>query len=165
MKKIIVSILFLITTTLIMLNRNTALYINNSVLHFILLCIAVITFILILGQISRTLKSKKSQVFSAFIAVLLCFTYAFLRWGGDWKTQKILYQNTQIQNKTIDYQLRADRFAFGYKKRIICRNRIAPGFDWTTDIDTAKINHSQWKRVNLLINEMKLTRPESYSLY
>jgi hypothetical protein len=161
MKKIIVSILSLISITLLLLNRYTDLYINNSMLHFVILCIATITFVLILAQALGKLKSKRSQLLTLFIVVALCSIHAFLNWGGDWKTQKILYQNTEKTNKTIDFQLRGDRFAFGYKKRIICRNRILPGFDWTTDIDTTKINHNQWKKLDLFINEMKLTKQGS----
>lgn len=77
-------------------------------------------------------------------------------WGGDWKTQTVLYQNIANSNKTIEFQMRGDRFSFGYKKRIINRLKLFPGFDWTTEIDTAAIDHKQWKKLNLYVNEMAL---------
>ena len=90
----------------------------------------------------------------------LCFIQSFLTWGGDWKTQTILYKNLTNENKTIEFQMRGDRFSFGYKKRVINRLKLLPGFDWTTDIDTTTINHRQWRKINLYVNEMKFTSKE-----
>lgn len=42
--------------------------------------------------------------------------------------------------------MRGDRFSFGYKRQIINRLKILPGFDWTTNIDTTTLNHSEWKK-------------------
>lgn len=155
MKNLSIYLLFLITAFLIFMNRYTAFYINNSLLHFILLLIASITFIFITGLAFGKLKSTKSRFLTTLIVAVLCFIKSFLTWGGDWKTQTILYRNISNGNKTIEFQMRGDRFSFGYKKRIINRLKLFPGFDWTTDIDTAKINHKQWKELNLYVNEMK----------
>lgn len=155
MKNLSIYLLFLITAFLIFMNRYTAFYINNSLLHFILLLIASITFIFITGLAFGKLKSTKSRFLTTLIVAVLCFIKSFLTWGGDWKTQTILYRNISNGNKTIEFQMRGDRFSFGYKKRIINRLKLFPGFDWTTDIDTAKINHKQWKKLNLYVNEMK----------
>lgn len=165
MKKIVITILFVITSTLILMHSYTPFYINSALVHYILLCIAVITFIFIITQIFGILKSKISQILIVFIIAVLCFIHAFLSWGGDWKTQRVLYQNTKNSNQTIDFQMRGDHFAIGYKKRIICRKRILPGFDWNTDIDTAVINKNQWKRVDLYVNELKLASEPYYNLY
>ncbi|BDU25720.1 hypothetical protein [Flavobacterium sp. GSB-24] len=155
MKTLMINIAFVLTSLLLFLNRYTALYINNSIIHFILLLVAAISFIFIAGQLFGKLQTTKSRLVTILIVGCLCFIQSFLTWGGDWKTQTILYQNKVNFNKTIEFQMRGDRFSFGYKKRVINRLKLFPGFDWTTDVDTAKINSRQWKKVNLYVNEMK----------
>lgn len=157
MKPIILWLVFLITSALLFLNRYTDLYINDSTIHFILLLIASVTFALIAGHVLGKLETVKSKLIAIVIVGALCFIHAFLTWGGDWKTQTILYRDKVNDNKTIEFQLRGDRFSFGYKKRVINRLKLFPGIDWTTNVDTAKINHEQWKKINLYVNEMKFT--------
>ncbi|WP_291287486.1 hypothetical protein [Flavobacterium sp.] len=156
MKTTILYVLFLITTALTLVNRYTPFYINNSILHFIILFMAALTFVLIIGQLVRKLKRSRSQLLAFLIVGVLCFIKSFLTWGGDWKTQTILYKNLTNDSKTIEFQMRGDRFSFGYKKRVINRLKLFPGFDWTTNVDTTTINHMQWKKMNLYVNEMKL---------
>ncbi|MWB92937.1 hypothetical protein GON26_01045 [Flavobacterium sp. GA093] len=155
MKTTILYVLFLITTALTLINRYTSFYINNSILHFIILFIAALTFVFIIGQLVGKLKKTKSQLLVFIIVGVLCFIKSFLTWGGDWKTQTILYKNLTNDNKNIELQMRGDRFSFGYKKRVVNRLKLFPGFDWTTDIDTTTIDHKHWKKMNLYVNEMK----------
>ncbi|MRX41656.1 hypothetical protein GJU43_20425 [Flavobacterium sp. LC2016-23] len=155
MKNLILYIAFLISATLLFMNRYTDLYINNSIVHFILLVLASITFIFILGQAFGKLKTTKSKLFTIVIIGIVCFIHSFLTWGGDWKTQTILYRNISNDNRTVEFQMRGDRFSFGYKKRIINRLKLVPGFDWTTAIDTAAINHKEWQKQNIYVNEMQ----------
>jgi len=156
MKTAILYLLFIITTTLTLVNRYTAFYINNSTLHFAIFFIAALTFVFIIAQLIGKLKSYRSQLTTFVIVGILCFIRSFLTWGGDWKTQTILYQNLSNKNKTIEFQMRGDRFSFGYKKRVINRLKLFPGFDWNSDIDTTTINRTQWKKINVYVNEMKL---------
>ena len=155
MKNITIYILFFITTMLLLINRYTPLYINNSLLHFIILFISAVTFTFIIGVIFEKLKTLKSRLLIVLVVGIICFIHFFLSWGGDWKTQTILYRHQTNDHKNIEFQMRGDRFSFGYKKRVINRLKLLPGFDWTTDIDTATIDHRQWKKMNLYINEMK----------
>ncbi|GEP51059.1 hypothetical protein FNO01nite_17310 [Flavobacterium noncentrifugens] len=155
MKHIAIYILFAISTSLIMMNRYSPLYINNSTVHFTVLFIAVASFIIMVGHFFGKLKSNRSILFTYLMVGVLCYLKSFLTWGGDWKTQTVVYQNTINPNRTIEFQMRGDRFAFGYKKRIIERLKIIPAFDWTTDIDTTAINPLQWERLDLDVNEMK----------
>lgn len=155
MKTTILYVLFFITTALTLVNRYTSFYINNSILHFIILFISALTFVFIIGQLVGKLKRSRSQLLAFIIVGVLCFIKSFLTWGGDWKTQTILYTNLTNDNKTIEFQMRGDRFSFGYKKRVVNRLKLFPGFDWTTDIDTATIDHKHWKKMNLYVNEMK----------
>lgn len=155
MKTTILYVLFFITTALTLVNRYTSFYINNSILHFIILFISALTFVFIIGQLVGKLKRSRSQLLAFIIVGVLCFIKSFLTWGGDWKTQTILYTNLTNDSKNIEFQMRGDRFSFGYKKRVVNRLKLFPGFDWTTDIDTATIDHKHWKKMNLYVNEMK----------
>lgn len=155
MKTLLLCLLFLLSAALLLLNRYTDLYINNSMVHFALLLFAAIAFIFIVGQIFGKLKTRKSRLLTIVIIGVLCSLKSFLTWGGDWKTQTILYRNKSNDKKTIEFQMRGDRFSFGYKKRVINRLKLFPSIDWTTDIDTSKIDHKQWKKINQYVNEMK----------
>lgn len=155
MKTTLLYVLFLITAALMLVNRYTPFYINNSILHFIILFIAALTFVFIASQLFGKLKRSRSQLLAFIIVGVLCFIKSFLTWGGDWKTQTILYKNLTNDNKNIEFQMRGDRFSFGYKKRVVNRLKLFPGFDWTTDIDTTTIDHKDWKKMNLYVNEMK----------
>lgn len=155
MKKAIIYTIFLSTSALILLNRYTALYINNSIVHFIILYACALSLFFIIGRFMGKLKSLKSRIVTSLFVTLSCFIKAFLTWGGDWKTQNILYQNINNPHKTIEFQMRGDRFSFGYKKRIVKRTKLFPAFDWTTDIDTAAINAKEWKKNQIYVNEMK----------
>lgn len=158
MKKFHISLylLFIISALIILLNRYTDLYLTDYRVHFFFLFFAASSFVVIIGHLFNKLKTNKS-IISTFIAVgAICFLKAFFTWGGDWKTQNRLYQNIEHKEKSIDIQLRADKFAFGYKQRVIAIYQVAPFIQWTTDIDTNKIDSSKWKRVDLFLNEMKL---------
>jgi len=159
MKHIIIYILFAVSATLILLNRYTPLYINSSILHYCLLFIAAATFIITLGHLFGKLKTSRSILITFLIVAVVCFLKAFLTWGGDWKTQTILYTSTENDNRVIEYQMQGNRFAFGYRKRIINRLKIAPLIDWTTDIDTVGLKSTQWKRVGKNVNELGLEVP------
>lgn len=159
MKHIIIYILFAISATLVLLNRYTPLYINNSLLHYCLLFIAAATFIITVGHLFDKLRTGKSILATFILVAVICFIKAFLTWGGDWKTQTILYTSTENDNRAIEYQMRANRFTFGYRKRIINRLKIVPLIDWTTDIDTVGLKSTQWKRVSKNVNELNLEVP------
>lgn len=156
MKTILLYLTFLVATTLLFLNRYTALYINNSVIHLALIIIAIVTLSFIIGKFFGKLKSMQSKLLSILLISLLCFAKAFLTWDGDWKTQIILYHNLANKNITIDFQMQDNRFTFGYKKRITKRLKLFPGFDWITDVDTATLNVREWKKMNLSVNELHL---------
>lgn len=149
-------IIFIISTAVIILNRYTALYINDYRVHFFFLFFTVSSLVLIVGQFLKKLNNTISIVLTFIITGILCAMTAFLTWGGDWKTQTILYQNIKNKKQTVNFQLRADRFAFGYKKRIVAVEHLAPFMDWTTDIDTIDLDRSKWKKTDIELNEMKL---------
>lgn len=162
MKKLHLSlyIIFAFTATIILLNRYTDLYLTDYRVHFFFLFLAAASFVVIVGHLFKKLRTNKSIIITFIVIGILSFLKAFFTWGGDWKTQNRLYENIENKNKTIDVQLRADKFSFGYKKRVIAIYNISPYIQWNTDIDTTKIDETKWKRVDLYLNEMQLPAQE-----
>ena len=158
MKKnhLFIYILFLITATIVLLNRYTAFYINDYRVHFLFDFLAAASLVIIIGHLFKKLRTNTSIIITFIVVGILVFLKAFFTWGGDWKTQTILYRNIENKNKTINFQLRADKFSFGYKKRVACIDKLAPFMEWTTDVDTMLIDKSKWEKLNIRVNEMKL---------
>lgn len=156
MKHLPLYLLFAITAILVLLNRYTPLYISDYRIHFLMLFLAAATFVVIMGHRFDKLKTTKSIAIVFVVVGIACFLKAYLSWGGDWKTQVILYENVANTNKTINYQMRGDRFSFGYKKRVVEIKKIVPTIEWTTDIDTLLMDKTQWKKVDKQINELGL---------
>ncbi|WP_291086620.1 hypothetical protein [Flavobacterium sp. BFFFF1] len=150
--------LFVITASIVLLNRFTSFYINDYRVHFFFLFFAASSFVIIAGRLFKKLQSRRSVIVTCIVIAALCFVRGFLTWSGDWKTQTVLYESNTDKNKTINIQLRGDRFAFGYKERVIGVYRIAPFMDWVADVDTTNIDHSKWKRLDLQLNEMGLPK-------
>jgi hypothetical protein len=151
-----IQIIFVISASIILLNRYTQFHINDYRVHFFFLFFAVSSLVIIIGQFLKKLQNKWSIIL-VFIGIgILCVLKAFFTWGGDWKTQILLYRNIENKSQTINYQLRGDRFAFGYKKRVVGIYHLAPFMEWTTDVDTLHLDKSKWEKLNLQVNEMKL---------
>ncbi|HEX8269869.1 MAG TPA: hypothetical protein VF581_08245 [Flavobacterium sp.] len=154
MKHLPIYILFVVCATLIAVNRLTPFYISDYRLHFVVLFIAASTFVIIIGHLFHKLKTTKSMILVVLIVGCLCFLRGYFSWGGDWKTQTVLYRSIEDSDKTIDIQLRGDRFAFGYRKRVVEIQKLVPGMLWTTDIDTLTLSTQEWRRVNEQVNSI-----------
>jgi hypothetical protein len=149
-------VLFVITAPLLLLNRYTPLYINNTLVHFVVLYIAVTALPVVLLVYIFGEKSANGIFVILFSTLAICGLKAFLTWGGDWKTQTVIYRNIENPNKTIEFRMRGDRFAFGYKKQIVQREKVLPFIDLIYDVDTSKVDPSKWKKTNEIINEIGL---------
>ena len=154
--------IFLFTFTVLAINRYTPLYINNDAVHYLLLVTACFTLVLLAGHAVNRIKQKKSRLLAFLAVALICFGKAFLTWGGEWKTQTILYKSANSGRKTIEYQMRGDRFSFGYRKRVVGRLRIVPSIDWITDIDSTAIDTTRWRRIDETVNALGLKNYQSY---
>lgn len=157
MKKSHLSIylIFVFTAAVVLMNRYTAFHINDYRVHFFFDFFAASSLVIVIGHLFKMLQSNKAILSTFIIIGALCLTKAFLTWGGDWKTQTLLYRSLENSSKTIEYQMRADRFSFGYKKRIVEIYSLAPFMEWTTDVDTLYIDKSKWEKMNLELNEMR----------
>lgn len=148
--------IFLFTLGLLAVNRYTPLYINNDIVHYLLLLCASYSLVLLAGYLVNRVQRKRSWLIALVAVAALCFAKAFLTWGGEWKTQAILYRHKADRAKTIEFQMRGDRFSFGYKKRVVGRLRILPFIDWITDLDTLEVDTLQWIKANEPVNELGL---------
>ena len=159
MKKLHLSLylIFAVTAAMVLLNRYTDLYLSDYRVHFFFLFFAASSFVVIVGHVFKKLQTNKSIFITFLLVGIACFLKAFFTWGGDWKTQTKMYQNIENESKSVDIQLRADKFNFGYKERVIEINKIAPFIQWTTDVDTTKMDLTKWKRIDLYVNDMKLS--------
>lgn len=148
-------IIFLTSTTIVVLNRYTNFHINDYRFHFLIDFVAASSFAIIIGHLLKKLHTYRAISFTIVIVGLLLYLKAYFTWGGDWKTQTLIFRNIEDKNKTINLQLRGDRFAFGYKKRIVEIYKLIPYMEWTTNIDTLKIDRSKWEKLNIELNEMQ----------
>lgn len=149
-------IIFLITTGLIAIERYTPVYINNFYVRLMLYITTASLLSFWVGWIFFGYKAVRKRAAIFIIVVVIVLTKAYLTWGGDWKTQTILYANKNNSCKTIEFQMRGDWFAFGYKKRIVERKKIVPFFDYISNVDTSKIDTNSWKRIDKRVNQLHL---------
>jgi hypothetical protein len=148
--------LFVVAALLLLLDRYTSLSINNTIAHFILFYIAVSAVPIIIVAYVFGFKNITAILIVLFSSLSICFLFAFLTWGGDWKTQTVIYRNIFHPSQTIEFRMRGDRFAFGYKKQIVERKKILPFIDIIKDVDTSKVDPAEWQLTNERINELKI---------
>ena len=96
------------------------------------------------------------------VALLTGITFLinpFLFWhiGVPYKTQTIIFKNRKDPLSTIVFQMQ-DSGAFGYNRRIV---KVRQGIIWDSinNIDTSLLNHDNWERVNIDVNELGLKYP------
>jgi hypothetical protein len=160
MKKshLVIYFIFVFTGTIVLLNRYTDFHLTDYRVHFFFDFFAASSFVIIIGHLFKKLRTNRSILITFIVVGVVLFVKAFLTWGGDWKTQTLLYRNIEDKNKTINMQMRGDRFAFGYKKRVIQIYSLVPFMEWTTDVDTLYIDKSKWEKMDLQLNEMQFPK-------
>lgn len=151
-------IIFAIATGIIAIERYTKVYINNFYVRLALYIISASLLSIWLGWILFGYKALTKRVLIFAVVVGICVVKAYLTWGGDWKTQTILYTNKQNDAKTVEFQMRSNWFAIGYRKRIVERKKIVPFFDYVTSVDTTKLDPTLWKRIDKKVNHLHLEK-------
>jgi hypothetical protein len=73
---------------------------------------------------------------------------------SPWKTQEIIYRHLTDSNCRIEYQLQG-MGALGYNSRIVKVETVL-FLDFAEEIDTSRIDKSDWQRVDEYINELEL---------
>jgi hypothetical protein len=156
---------FLATTTLLLLDELTPLEISSLQLST-WLCVAVAACgITYYGRAFLRWSNRKSVVAFVALATISTLLRYSLVWGGDWATDTIMYQNRQSANRTIEFQLQ-NPGPGSYNRRIIDKFKLMPGISWVKvlgkyplDISKSTIDASDWKQVDIEVNELGLKYP------
>jgi hypothetical protein len=146
--RVLLYIVFVFSSTIVLLNRYTNLHITDYRVHYFFDLIAATSFVFIVAHFFNKLQTTWSKTLTFMLIGIAIATKAFLTWSADWKTQTILYQNKSDQNKTINLQFRTDRFSFSHTKRVVQIQYILPCIEWTTNIDTLNLDQSKWHQIN-----------------
>ncbi|MCF6142065.1 hypothetical protein L1S34_12275 [Flavobacterium sp. K77] len=149
--------LFLISVSLILLNRFSDLSINSPLIYWLMIFVLYSTFFLLLNGILKEKYRKATKILIIIIGVI-CIGLYRITYLSFWGTQTIEYVNISDENKSIEFQMR-DLGALGFKTRIIEKTKILPNINWIKEIDTSKINKTEWKKVEIERNEMNLKFP------
>ena len=125
MKRLTIFVLFIISTTLLLLDSFTPLDITNSIVILIIRLFSYSTFAIIL--IGFLLKQKRDKlILYSGLTVGFLFVVSFpFSWNLEWKTQTIMYQNLHLANRTIEFQMQ-DMGALGSSARTVDRIKIFP---------------------------------------
>ncbi|WP_284653242.1 hypothetical protein [Flavobacterium terrisoli] len=147
-----ISVLIIILA-LLLIERLTAVEINNNIILFLIVFTTIGTLSLIVSQYLFGELSRKYVILLFLIVFSVCLAVAVLTWADNWKTQSILYRNTKHPQQTIEYRMRS-KHGYGFEKQIVRRKRILPYLDNIIVVDTTAIDKSKWIRVNEMVNEM-----------
>ena len=93
----------------------------------------------------------------AIILISICITGLLkyrIKWEADWKTQTIIFENGQFNNKTIEFQI-LEKGAPKQNKRIVEVTRFTSFLRIVEPVDTTKIG-LPWLLTNKNINESGL---------
>ena len=151
MKRLTIFGLFIISTTLLLLDSFTPLDITNSIVILIIRLFSYSTFAIILIGFLLKQKGDKLILYSGLtVGFLFVVSFPF-SWNLEWKTQTILYQNLHLATRTIEFQMQ-DMGALGSGARTVDRIKIFPYFDWTKKINTDNIDTLTWEKVDIDIN-------------
>ena len=149
MKRLTIFGLFIISTTLLLLDSLTPLDITSSIVILIIRLLSYSTFAIILIGFLLKQKGDKLILYTGLtVGFLFILSFPFSWWNLEWKTQTILYQNLHLVNRTIEFQMQ-DFGALGTNRRTVDRIKIFPYFDWTKEINADNIDTLTWKKVDI----------------
>ena len=152
--------ILLLLSPLFILDYFEVVYIKSEKLkHFIyfgIFVFSIFSFIFALLIKVNFLKRVLLQSFPLFYLLIILnngILGFFLR-TSTWKTQTIIYQNKSDKNSKVEFQMLDLGFA-GYNKRTV-EIKYYTRFFYTTKPIKAKYENSNWKKVNLDVNELEL---------
>ncbi|MEQ8474094.1 MAG: hypothetical protein RIC35_23060 [Marinoscillum sp.] len=124
------------------------------------LTLSTITFVpLVLWLKKRTFERRILTIVTlAFAVFRLTAFYINYDGGGSWRTQTILFEHQTNSLRTVEYQMQ-DKGARGYNRRIVKRTKVLPLLSWNVLTKTDDLSETDWKKVNLEVNELGLKSP------
>lgn len=115
--------------------------------------------LIIWGLIRKSSIQRKVLRLILPIGVLSCISligitrFAFSL--STWKTQTILYQNTNDSSRTIEFQMK-DMGALGYRRRTVMVDYYTPLFIIASPIPPNVDSNNEWTKVHIDVNEVGL---------
>lgn len=155
MKYFITYLLCFLSAALLLAQELTPLTINTNSVYLLVVFIFLSTLMISLCRVIFKQVSVKLIAIIVLIAASFCFVKNFFTWGGDWKTQTILYQHTKNSDRAIE-ELWKDVGALGYDKVRVDRTRIIPFIDWIKSGDEKDYALPEWEKVDSMVNELKI---------
>lgn len=117
------------------------------------------------GRAYARWSTRKTVITATLLTICLVAVKVFLVWGGDWKTQTILYQSRHSVKRVIVFQMQ-DMGALGYNQRTVDKTELLPGLSWFNkiyatplDIPQTSRDSLEWRKVDIDQNELRLTFP------
>jgi hypothetical protein len=157
-------VVFLIASLLLLVDILTPLDVDSLEASSWLVVIAALTGITLFGRFFHRWSTTTTTVTFVLMAALFAVARHFLVWGGDWKTQTIMYQNNHAANRVIEYQMQ-NPGPGGYNQRTVDKRRLLPGISWLKELNTNPVTLSnsldtaEWHEVNIEKNELGLVYP------
>jgi hypothetical protein len=143
----------------------TPLAINSLQLTCWLVIASVVLGTAGFGRAYARWSTRKTIIASTILTTFLFAVKYFLVWGGDWKTQTILYQSRHSVKRVIVFQMQ-DVGALGYNKRTVDKTELLPGVSWFNkvyatplDIPQTSRDSLDWRKVDIDQNELGLKFP------
>ncbi len=156
----ILNIAFYLTVTLFLLDRLPNFDIKNQTLKTLIYWGILIETPLVLIWNAYIQKTKlKKLIWAIFpiitlISIFIINPMIILFSSGAWQTQTILYKNTHLNFKQIEFQMQ-DIGALGYKKRTVEVIYLTPFFTISSSIPENIEQKLEWIKVDEEINEVE----------
>jgi hypothetical protein len=151
-------VIFLFCYFFYLLDKNALLEIKQQhIKSFVYLGLIALSFFSILFSFFsfEKIRTKFILSFLPTIAIIQILSFGVVRTifvSSAWKTQSVIYQNQFDSSKKVEFQM-LDIGAFGYRKRTVEVNYIT---NWFFISKEKSIYNSDWKKVNLEVNELGL---------
>ena len=150
---------WILSGTVLLLQFFTPLELEYKQANYFL-TLSTITFVpLVLWFKRRTYERGISTIVTLVLSVFgLTAFYINYDGGGSWRTQTILFEHRTNNLRTVEYQMQ-DKGARGYNRRTVKRTKVLPLLSWNVLTKTDDLSDTDWKQVNLEVNELGLKSP------
>lgn len=156
---------FLIPGILLLAEALTPLSVASLQVNAWLTVVLAVCGVNYFGRTFHRWKNTTTLVTFVSLAAVFSLLRYGLVWGGDWKTQTIIYQNRHSANRVIEYQMQ-NPGPGSYNQRTVDKIRLLPGINWLREFNTnsdavlkSAIDTTKWKKVDIEKNELGLKYP------
>ncbi len=133
------------------------LAILKKVVYYALPMLAVLTLIFSIKNFYQAVLRITTILLTLVVIGLMVVSgpFSYLNSGGVYHTQTVLYQHQKIPFRYIEFQMQ-DVGAFGYNRRTVEVQYLAPVFMHVRPVDTSQLDKNKWKLVDEEVDELRL---------